>query len=151
MFFFQWKGVSDRRVERNDWRFLENRWRSWSPGWTPPADDIANLKAAFAQSGVKQAALGYYRAAFNQKAPRYAEGAALFAKPIAAPTLGLCGERDGCIGADVFVKSMLPAMFASEVTIKRIPNAGHFLHLEQPAAVNGAILTFLKDTTAPRP
>lgn len=143
MFFFQWKGVSDRKVERNDWRFLETLWRRWSPGWATSADDLSNLKATFAQSGVREAALAYYRAAFNQKAPRYAEGAALFAKPISAPTLGLCGERDGCISADVFEKSMLPALFASEVTIKRIPNAGHFLQLEQPAAVNGEILAFL--------
>lgn len=59
------------------------------------------------------------------------------------PVLGLAGEKDGCIGADVFEKSMLPAMFASTVTVKRIPGAGHFLHLERPAEVNAAILAFL--------
>lgn len=142
MFFFQWRGVADRTIERNDWRFLEKRWRDWSPGFSAP-EDLAALKAMFREPGVKEAALGYYRAAFDQKAPRFAEGQALFAKPIAAPTLGLCGERDGCISADVFVKSMLPAMFAKEVNVKRIAGAGHFLHLEQPAVVNAAILEFL--------
>ncbi len=142
IFFFQWRGVADRAVERNDWRFLEKRWRDWSPGFDAP-NDLANMKAVFREPGVKEAALAYYRTAFNQKAPRYAEGAALFAKPIAAPTLGLCGERDGCIGADVFEKSMLPAMFTREVSVKRIANAGHFLQLERPDEVHREILQFL--------
>ena len=143
MFFFQWRGVSDRRIERNDWRFLENRWRDWSPGWHASSGDMNALKAIFREPGVKGAALGYYRAAFDQKAPRYAEGAALFAKPIAAPTLGLCGARDGCISADVFERSMLPAMFTGPVTVKRIADAGHFLQLERPGEVNREILSFL--------
>lgn len=144
MFFFQWRGVSDRRVERRDWAFLENRWRDWSPGWIPSPGDIDAMKSTFRERGVKAAALGYYRAAFDQKAPRYAEGAALFAKPISAPTLGLCGERDGCISADVFEKAMLPAMFTGEVSVKRISGAGHFLHLERSHEVNGEIVAFLK-------
>ena len=148
MFFFQWRGVSDRAIERNDWAFLEKRWRDWSPGWTASDGDMAAMKATFAQPGVKTAALTYYRTALDQKAPRTAESGALFAKAIAAPVLGLVGENDGCIGADVFEKSMLPAMFASDLTVKRIAGAGHFLHLERPAEVNATILDFLRKAKA---
>jgi pimeloyl-ACP methyl ester carboxylesterase len=38
---------------------------------------------------------------------------------------------------------MLPALFANSVEVKRIPQAGHFLQLEQPAAVNDALIEFL--------
>jgi pimeloyl-ACP methyl ester carboxylesterase len=53
------------------------------------------------------------------------------------------GERDGCISADIFERSMLPGLFAKGVEVKRIPQAGHFLQLEQPAAVNGALIEFM--------
>lgn len=143
IFFFQWRGVADYVVERNDWAFLKMLWRRWSLGWNVPSANIDAMTAVFAQPGVKAGALGYYRAAFDRKAPRYAEGGALFAKPIEVPTLGLTGERDRCISADIFEASMLPALFAKGVGVKRIAEAGHFLHLEQPADVNAALIEFL--------
>lgn len=143
IFFFQWRGVSDAAIERNDWAFLKARWRAWSPGWEIPQADIDAMKSVMSQPGVKAAALQYYRAAFDTKAPRYQEAVTLLGQPVQVPTLGLVGERDGCISADIFERSMLPALFAKGVEVKRIPQAGHFLQLEQPAAVNGALIEFL--------
>lgn len=60
-----------------------------------------------------------------------------------APTLGLTGEKDGCIGADVFAAAMPAALFAGGVDVVRVPGAGHFLHLEAPARVHELILGFL--------
>ena len=143
VFFFQWRGVSDAAIERNDWAFLKARWRAWSPGWELPQADIDAMKSVMSKPGVKAAALQYYRAAFDAKAPRYQEAVALLGQPVQVPTLGLVGERDGCISADIFEKSMLPALFAKSVEVRRIPQAGHFLQLEQPAAVNAALVEFL--------
>jgi len=143
VFFFQWRGLADYVVQRNDWAFLRMLWRRWSLGWTVPEGDLDAMKAVFSQPGVKAAALEYYRAAFNTKAARYAEGVALLGQPVQVPALGLTGENDRCISADIFEKSMLPELFAEGVDIHRIPGAGHFLHLEKPNEVNREIIDFL--------
>lgn len=143
IFFFQWRGVADAVIERNDWAFLEKRWRRWSPDWPLPEASLAAMKSVLSQPGVKAAALQYYRAAFDTKAARYEEAVTLMSKPVQVPTLGLTGEKDGCISADIFEASMLPALFAQGVQVKRIAGAGHFLQLEQPADVHDALLTFL--------
>lgn len=144
IFFFQLRGLADYVVERNDWSFLKMLWRRWSLGWTPSKDDLDAMRQTFSQPGVKAAALEYYRAALNTKAARYAEGVELLGKPVQVPVLGLTGERDRCISADIFEKSMLPALFANSVEVRRISGAGHFLHLEKPDAVNAALIDFLK-------
>lgn len=144
IFFFQWRGLADYVVQRNDWAFLKMLWRRWSLGWDVPADDLEAMTSVFSQPGVKAAALEYYRAALKTKAPRYSEGVALLGQPVQVPTLGLTGEIDRCISADIFEKSMLPPLFAKSVDVKRIPSAGHFLHLENPDAVHAAIVDFLQ-------
>lgn len=146
MFFFQFRGLADWIVARNRFAFLKWLIRRWSPGWTPDRRDIDALEACFSAPGVLKSALQYYRTAFNTKAPRQAEGAALFGKPVTVPTLGLCGEDDGCIGADIFVRCMDPAMFTKGVETRRIAGAGHFLQLERPDEVNRAILSFIDST-----
>jgi pimeloyl-ACP methyl ester carboxylesterase len=143
MFFFQMRGLADWALARNDWAFVKMLYRHWSPGWTPDPSDLRAVLDCFARPGVAAAALQYYRTAFNTKAPRQAEGAALFAKPVMVPTLGLCGETDGCISADIFARCMEPSLFPSGLTVKRIAGAGHFLQLEKPVEVNAAVIDFL--------
>jgi pimeloyl-ACP methyl ester carboxylesterase len=143
MFFFQMRGLADWALARNDWAFVKMLYRHWSPGWTPDPSDLRAVLDSFECPGVAAAALQYYRTAFNTKAPRQAEGAALFAKTVTAPTLGLCGETDGCISADIFERCMVPSLFPGGLTVKRIAGAGHFLQLEKPDAVNAAVIDFL--------
>ena len=144
MFFFQLRGLADWAIARNDRAFLKMLYRHWSPGWTPDRADMRALIDSFAEPGVAAAALQYYRTAFNPKAPRQAEGAALFGKPVTVPTLGLCGETDGCISAGIFERCMIPAMFSAGVEVRRVAGAGHFLQMERPAEVNAAIISFLR-------
>ena len=148
MFFFQMRGLSDWALARNDWAFVKMLYRHWSPGWTPDSDDLRAVLDSFARPSVAAAALQYYRTAFNTKAPRQTEGAALFARTINAPTLGLCGETDGCISADIFARCMEPSLFPGGLTVKRIAGAGHFLQLEKPDEVNAAVLAHLKGLSA---
>jgi pimeloyl-ACP methyl ester carboxylesterase len=143
VFFFQWRGVADYVVQCNEWAFLKMLWRRWSLGWSVPTQDLAAMVSVFSQPGVKAAALEYYRAALKTKAPRYDEGVALLSKPVQVPTLGLTGERDRCISADIFEKSMLPELFAKGVQTKRVSGAGHFLHLEKPDETHASLLEFL--------
>jgi len=142
------RGLSDWALARNDWAFVKMLYRHWSPGWTADPDDLRAVLDSFARPSVAAAALQYYRTAFNTKAPRQTEGAALFARTINAPTLGLCGETDGCISADIFARCMEPSLFPGGLTVKRIAGAGHFLQLEKPDEVNAAVLAHLKGLSA---
>jgi pimeloyl-ACP methyl ester carboxylesterase len=143
IYLFQLRGMAEHVVEANAHAFLKRLWSDWSPGWTDQSS-LASIETAFAQPGVLAAALGYYRAAFDPAHPRAAETQRLLGAPVLARTLGLCGANDGCIGPAIFEASMPPALFPAGVRTVRIPNAGHFLHLEEPDVVNGEILNHLR-------
>jgi len=143
VFMFQVPGLAEILLEANDWAYIERLWRDWSPCWDFDPSDLESVKAALATPGVKAAALGYYRAAFDADAPRLSEGRGLALIPIAAPTLGLVGKTDGCISSDIFIQAMPRQMFPGGLDVQVIENAGHFLQLENPDAVNGAILDWL--------
>ncbi|HZG33836.1 MAG TPA: alpha/beta hydrolase, partial [Sphingopyxis sp.] len=67
----------------------------------------------------------------------------LLASPLAVPVLGLCGEKDGCIGADIFRKAMPSEDFPAGYRVSEISGAGHFLHQEKPEQVNALILEWV--------
>lgn len=142
MYLFQMQ-LAEGIVSADNFVFLQALWRDWSPRWSPDQSDVEGLVTTFSAPSVVGAALGYYRAALDPQAPRAAEGAAIWANPVQAPTLGLTGENDGCIGADVFEKSMPSALFAGGVEVVRVADAGHFLHLETPGPVHERIVRFL--------
>ncbi|MBI1252154.1 MAG: alpha/beta fold hydrolase [Alphaproteobacteria bacterium] len=143
MYLFQMRGMAEAIVGGEDFAFLRALWRDWSPDYTPDPSDMAALFETFSKPGVLEAALAYYRTAFDPAAPRAGESAAIWTAPVAAPTLGLTGERDGCISPDIFTRSMPQAMFARGVDVRRVRDAGHFLHLERPDEVNALIIAFL--------
>jgi len=135
---------ADARVTAGDCAELEALWRAWSPGWEMPACALAPMRAALARPGVAHAALEWYRQALDFTSEASAATQALLAGPFAAPTLGLVGEADGCIAADVFEGAMLAPDFPGGVTVQRIPDAGHFLHLEAPGPLAERIVAWLK-------
>ena len=143
MFFFQ-TPFAPMAVALNDYAFIDRLWAEWSPGYVMPDADRAALKAMFAQPGVLEAALAYYRQIFGlyPVKPEWAEPTAQAAGPITCPALYLHGANDGCIGADLAegMEAAMQGPFRKAI----IPNAGHFLQLEQPQAVADEILAFLK-------
>lgn len=136
---------ADALILANDCAYLERLWRTWSPGWDIPPDQLADVRAAFSQPGVAHATLQWYRQAFDIASKAGQATQALFARPVAVPTLGLVGEDDGCIGADIFERAMQPEDFGAAVKVERIAAAGHFLHQERAGEVNRAILRFLAE------
>ena len=108
-----------------------------------PPSALAAMRDAFGQPGVLDAALDYYRQAFDVASPAGAATAALFATPVAVPTLGLIGEDDSCVAADVFTAAMRSDDFPGGLRVERIAAAGHFLHREQPDPVNRLIVEWL--------
>jgi pimeloyl-ACP methyl ester carboxylesterase len=143
VFLFQAEALSDVIVEADDFALLEHLWRRWSPGWSPDPIALEAMRRVFAKPGVRTAALGYYRGAFDAAHPRAAESARLGMTPIQAPVLGLSGQIDGCISPDVFEASMPPALFPGGRRLERWPAVGHFLHLENPGLAGERIARWL--------
>ncbi|TRW14939.1 alpha/beta fold hydrolase [Glacieibacterium frigidum] len=140
--FFQ-QPEADEAIARDDWRYLEDLWRSWSPGWTVPAPLLADMKRSFARGGVGAAALAWYRQAMDTVSAAGVASGALFAGPVPVPTLGICGAGDGCIAADVFEQAMREEDFPNGLSVRRVAGAGHFVHREQPDVVNAALIDWL--------
>jgi pimeloyl-ACP methyl ester carboxylesterase len=61
------------------------------------------------------------------------------ARPIAVPTLALCGAQD--LRAELMTDQA--RYFSGEYAYQEVDGAGHFLHREQPQAVNRLVLDWL--------
>jgi pimeloyl-ACP methyl ester carboxylesterase len=141
MFFFQ-HPLSDLVVGADDLAFIDRLWADWSPGYDA-AEDLPLVKASLRDPANLQGALGYYRAVLGagRRDPSLDPIEAAAAGSLAVPTLYLHGTTDGAIGVEVADGTVDVLPEGSRVEI--VEGAGHFLHLEQPDAVNGSILDFL--------
>lgn len=141
IFFFQ-TPLAEHAVWRDGLSFIDRLWSDWSPGFDF-GFDVAMVKEALATPERLTAALGYYRATFAGPPSRPEAAAAQDAGSSGnpQPTLYLHGRNDGCMGIETVgpVTDVLPA--DSEFGV--MDDAGHFLHVEQPAAFNGRVLRFV--------
>ena len=108
--------------------------------------DILGYKKAWSQPGALTGGLNYYRAADvevlenPEEAIKKPAAAAMLPK-IMLPTLVIWGERDtalltGCIsGLDEYV---------TQLSIKRVPDASHWVVREKPFMINSLIREFIK-------
>jgi pimeloyl-ACP methyl ester carboxylesterase len=142
MGFFQLPRLPEKVVRSGNFAFLRRLWRNWSPGWAFTDDDFAPVAGTFAQPGVVESALAYYRAAVNLRAMLTpGKQPAIFDVPV--PTLAMTGAHDGCIDADVFEALCRDEDFSGGFEVQRIAEAGHFLHRERPQVVNERIIAWL--------
>jgi pimeloyl-ACP methyl ester carboxylesterase len=141
-FFFQ-SPLAEMVVAQDDLAFLDRIWADWSPGYDA-SDDLPAVKDALRDPANLTAALGYYRATLGDgpRSPAYDGEQAASGNLPPQPTLYLHGVQDGCMGIDV-ARAAAPAFGGSGHRYVEVDGAGHFLHLEQPDAVNAEILTFL--------
>lgn len=139
-FFFQLP-FAEMAITHDDFAFIDRLWTEWSPGYVLPDAERKALKAMFAEPGVLEQTLQYYRQMFSPPEPQWVSIAARIADPISAPSLYLHGQDDGCIGA--YLSKGMEGRFAGGLRRIIIENAGHFLHLEQPDRVAGEIIEFL--------
>jgi pimeloyl-ACP methyl ester carboxylesterase len=139
--FFQQPDFPEQALMADDMAFIDFLWRDWcAPGYEDWAH-IQAVKACLQQPGVLPATLAYYRAMFNpQRAdPALASLRADMGRTIAVPTLALCGAQD--LRAELMVAQ--EPYFSGGYQYREVPKAGHFLHREQPAAVNRLLLDWL--------
>lgn len=142
MYFFQLP-LAEVAVPIDDFAFIEQLWRDWSPGWDFPAKSLKDVQNTLAKPGVLHAALEYYRYALDpQKAdPKLATLQARLSSPIQVPTLHIHGELDGCIGANL--TDGMADFFSEGFELEIVPGAGHFVHQEKTEFFNQRVLEFL--------
>jgi pimeloyl-ACP methyl ester carboxylesterase len=141
MFFFL-SPLAEMALPMDNYSFIDGLWADWSPGYDG-AWDVAKVKESIGDPAHIVAAISYYRAMYQPElqVPELAEYQAASFMPTPKPTLYLHGLDDGC---------MLPSSVGSPLDfmaegseIEMVGQAGHFLHLEQPEAVNRRIVEFL--------
>lgn len=142
IFFFQMP-YAELAFAHDDFAFLESLWRDWSPGWQIPREELERVKATFKQPEVLRAALSYYRHTFGtgHQFPTLEFIRSRYSKPISVPTLYLHGARDGGVGVEL--TEGMERSFTGPFEKVILPDAGHFVHQEQPEEVNRRILEFL--------
>lgn len=144
MAFFQLQGLSEWWLLRRRGQVIRRYWRRWSSGWSPPEEVLGPAIEALAQPGVLPAALAYYRDLFAVTDPRWRESLDMLTRPITVPTLIMMGGADRAIGARLLDTTVRRDDFPAGVRVARVADAGHWLHLQAPRAVNREILGFLR-------
>jgi pimeloyl-ACP methyl ester carboxylesterase len=137
--YFQLPWLPERTVHR----IIGKLWRNWSPGHEG-ADDVAHALNALPTLDHRAAAIAYYRSAARNTKPR-PRYAALHRHWYGLPRgrfLYLHGAEDGALQPG-FVDVLRDAL-PPEATATMIPDAGHFLQVEQPEAVAEEIERFLR-------
>lgn len=141
IFVFQ-TSLAEIAVAADDMAFLDGLWRDWSPGYAA-AEDLAHVKDCLREPANLAAAIGYYRAMFDDSrhVDAYAAEQRAVGQPPDRPVLYLHGRRDGCVGFDAVAD--VGANLGAAGHMEAVADAGHFLHLERPDTVNRLVLDWL--------
>ncbi|HXZ63045.1 MAG TPA: alpha/beta hydrolase [Acidimicrobiales bacterium] len=141
MFFFL-SPVAEMALSLDDNSFIDHLWADWSPGYDATWD-VARVKESIGAPERMLAAISYYRATWDPslQVPELADEQAATLLPTPKPTLYLHGRDDGCMLVSTVGTPLDFMAEGSEVEL--LAEAGHFLHLERPDAVNRRIVEFL--------
>lgn len=112
-------------------RHFLTHWSGNPSAWTE--DDIAECVKAYSQPGALRGGFNCYRAMY--RGAGYGAGAAT----IEHPALVLWGDRDPILP---FEWSDNLGQVFTNFTLKKMVGCGHFMHREQPDAVNHEVIAF---------
>ncbi|MFT3716252.1 MAG: alpha/beta hydrolase [Gordonia sp. (in: high G+C Gram-positive bacteria)] len=137
--------IGEKRLTRNDGEFIEEYFRERAGEPWKQTDDFADAvsrnRLAIEIPGVAHCSLEYRRWAFRSQfrgdGRRFME---LMNKRLHIPVLALRGREDEYILDSVMQAS---GRWASDFDYRIIGKAGHFVHEENPADVNDALLALL--------
>jgi pimeloyl-ACP methyl ester carboxylesterase len=149
MWFFQLPDTPERALRWRDFALVEFLWGMWSPGWNYPPERIEAVKDTFRSGDTADHALQYYRdtirpqiealvGSFLRLDPHSIDDVA----PVRTPTLVVAGERDGCIGPELFEHA---DEVIEDCRVVRVREAGHFMHQERPDVVGEEIVEYLTE------
>lgn len=122
-----------RWVPDDNFAYVDQLVRRWSPTWNVPPGETAAVKAVFRDPRSLDAALGYYRALRPWLPPSHRT-------KIAVPTVCFAGEDDGAIAARAYERAA--ARFTGPYELVHMPG-GHFMHREHPDVFNEKLLRAL--------
>jgi pimeloyl-ACP methyl ester carboxylesterase len=137
LFFFQLPWLPEAVIRTRDYAILRRVLRGdLGADALFTEDDLKAYRAALSQPGALTAALNYYRAASRSfwREPMQVNGR------ITVPTLVIWGERDPYL--DLRLLRNLDR-WVCNLRIQRIPDAGHWVHLEAREQVTSLIIEFL--------
>ncbi|HEX7381797.1 MAG TPA: alpha/beta hydrolase [Nevskiaceae bacterium] len=137
----QLPGTLARRMTRDDYGWLRDLVREWSPGWDSPQAYWTRIAEAFEDIRRRRAALAYYR-----QLPRsvFRRGTwRLLMRPVQVPARAICGERDGCMLVSSFERQA--HLFGRGYRLVRLPDVGHFMHLEASDKFADEVIAALGD------
>jgi pimeloyl-ACP methyl ester carboxylesterase len=118
--------------------YLRHFWTHWSgPGYTPTEADLDRLVAHYGAPGAFVASLGWYRAGSGTVASASREHAPAPANRITVPLTVLWPEHDPLFPR---VWSDRLDEFFTDLDLRYVNGAGHFVPLEAPAEFAAAIL-----------
>ncbi|MBA2544248.1 MAG: alpha/beta hydrolase [Deltaproteobacteria bacterium] len=128
------------KLAENDFAYLDELWRRWSPSWKAiPTSETDQVKAAFREPGSAAAACGYYRAQSLRSPESYK-------LKITVPAVCFAGEHD-MIAPRLYEKSR--GMFTSSYEVVQVPG-GHFMHREHPVPFRTELVRVLREHDAKR-
>ena len=117
--------------------YLRHFWEHWSgPGWSPAPDELEALVDLYARPGAFAASIAWYRAGAGTIARALAERAPDPADRLAVPATVLWPTEDPLF--PVAWSDRLDEFFA-RAQLRVLDGVGHFVPLESPEEVAGAI------------
>ncbi|ODV80722.1 epoxide hydrolase, soluble [Suhomyces tanzawaensis NRRL Y-17324] len=135
-----------RLQETGDDSYLDYLWKTWSPTWKYSKNDIARLKAAFADEKVVHSTTAYYRGIADPRNVKQLRFDINFQK---VPTLVLGGQVDGCMSRGLFDVSRQHFAHIPNLRIEVVPGVGHFMHREDPEAISGLLIEWFQKHQTP--
>jgi pimeloyl-ACP methyl ester carboxylesterase/2-polyprenyl-6-methoxyphenol hydroxylase-like FAD-dependent oxidoreductase len=138
--FYQLPVIPEAYLRWGDYTFIRRALREGSSGSTP--DDIERYVAAIARPGALRAGVNHYRAL-----ARLAMREPNRSVRIEAPVMVVWGEQDPYLGAELAEPDR---RWVPNLRMERVPDAGHWLHIDRPEIVNPLLLDFLPESQEAR-
>jgi pimeloyl-ACP methyl ester carboxylesterase len=142
--FFQLRfDIPEARMQREDFNFIDQLWKRWSPELTPDQEILTSVKQILSDPQLLGNTLAYYRGLMTpaiSEMQTYNRSRELSFQNLTIPTLTITGSGDGCILPEMFDGMQMAC--DSEFTLRILPQVGHFLTLESHARIVQEIFRF---------
>ncbi|SHM08032.1 alpha/beta fold hydrolase [Hymenobacter psychrotolerans] len=140
LFFFQVPWLPEQLFRRRAFRFGRRALRGTSRPGTFSSDDLRHYVRAWAQPGALTGMLNWYRAAFRHTR------ASAPSRLLTVPVRILWGRKDAFLVPELAQASL---ELCENGRLTYFDEATHWLHHEEPAAVNRLLLEFLQGESVP--
>jgi pimeloyl-ACP methyl ester carboxylesterase len=147
VFFFQIPWLPERLLAARDYKMIDEVFRGRTAAQPERfTDDVVRVyKEAAARPGALTAMLNYYRALVRGGGLKRLKARGF--PVIETPTLLIWGEQDPVLPPDIINDA---DAWVTNLSIRFIPDAGHWVQQEAPEAVNSILQEWLIDQPIPR-